>query len=136
MKTTRSSKNNAVLGALRSIVIGSVVGAVLCAVLLAACAFGFVQAKHIPQFAIDPIIIAVSALSSFVAGYIAARMSKKNGLVLGALSGLFLFLLFLLAGVIALHEAFILSTLTRLAVMVLGGAIGGLIAVSKKSKIK
>ena len=58
------------------------------------------------------------------------------GLLFGAISGLLLFILFLLAGVIVFHGAPVLTTLTRLAVMVLAGAIGGLLSVSKKSKIK
>ena len=128
MKMTRSNKNSTVLGAVRAVVIGAVCGAVLCAGLLALFAFGFVKASYIPQFAINPIIIAVSAFSAFAAGFFAAKVSKKNGLLFGAISGLLLFVLFLLAPV--------LTTLTRLAVMVLAGAIGGLLSVSKKSKIK
>ena len=65
MKMTRSNKNSTVLGAVRAVVIGAVCGAVLCAGLLALFAFGFVKASYIPQFAINPIIIAVSAFSAF-----------------------------------------------------------------------
>ena len=80
MKMTRSNKNSTVLGAVRAVVIGAVCGAVLCAGLLALFAFGFVKASYIPQFAINPIIIAVSAFSAFAAGFFAAKVSKKNGL--------------------------------------------------------
>ena len=87
MKMTRSNKNSTVLGAVRAVVIGAVCGAVLCAGLLALFAFGFVKASYIPQFAINPIIIAVSAFSAFAAGFFAAKVSKKNGLLFGAISG-------------------------------------------------
>lgn len=136
MKMTRPNKNRSVLGAVRSVVIGAVCGAVLCAALLAAFAFGFVKTGYIPQFAINPIVIAVSALSAFAAGFFAAKVSGKNGLLFGALSGLLLFALFLLAGVAVFQGAPVMTTLTRFAVMVLAGAIGGLLSVSKKSKIK
>ena len=136
MKMTRSNKNRTVLGAVRAVVIGAVCGAVLCAGLLAVFAFSFVKVGYIPQFAINPIIIAVSAFSAFVSGFFAAKVSKKNGLFFGAISGLLLFELFLLAGVIAFQGPPVLTTLTRFAVMVLAGAIGGLLSVSKKSKIK
>ena len=72
----------------------------------------------------------------FCSGILFGEVSKKNGLLFGAISGLLLFILFLLAGVIVFHGAPVLTTLTRLAVMVLAGAIGGLLSVSKKSKIK
>ena len=78
MKMTRSNKNSTVLGAVRAVVIGAVCGAVLCAGLLALFAFGFVKASYIPQFAINPIIIAVSAFSAFAAGFFAAKVSKKE----------------------------------------------------------
>ena len=78
MKMTRSNKNSTVLGAVRAVVIGAVCGAVLCAGLLALFAFGFVKASYIPQFAINPIIIAVSAFSAFAAGFFAAKVSKST----------------------------------------------------------
>ena len=96
MKMTRSNKNRTVLGAVRAVVIGAVCGAVLCAGLLAVFAFSFVKVGYIPQFAINPIIIAVSAFSAFVSGFFAAKVSKKNGLLFGAISGLLLFVLFCL----------------------------------------
>lgn len=136
MKNTKHLNENPILGALRSIVIGSVAGAALCAALLGACALAFVSAGNIPQNTISPMVIALSVLSSFVAGFISAKISHKRGLVLGALSGLLLFVLFLVSGLIASREAISVTVIMRMLVMILSGAIGGLLAVSKKTKIK
>jgi len=57
-------------------------------------------------------------------------------LAYGTLSGLLLFVLFLVSGLIASHEAVSAASGMRMLVMALSGAVGGLLAVSKKSKIK
>ncbi len=136
MKNTKHLSENPIFGALRSIVIGSVAGAALCAALLGLCALGFVSAGHIPQSLISPMVIALSVFSSFMAGFIAAKVSHKRGLAYGALAGLMLFALFLISGLIASHEALSVNVVMRMLVMVLSGALGGLMAVSKKTKVK
>ena len=136
MKNTKHLSENPIFGALRSIVIGSVAGAALCAALLGLCALGFVSAGHIPQSLISPMVIALSVFSSFMAGFITAKVSHKRGLAYGALAGLMLFALFLISGLIASHEALSVNVFMRMLVMILSGALGGLMAVSKKTKVK
>lgn len=136
MKSKKHLAENPILGALRSIVIGSVAGAVLCAALLGAFALAFVSAGHIPQSMISPMMLALSVLSAFTAGFVTAKISRKRGLAYGALSGLLLFVLFLVSGLIASHEAISFAAGIRMIVMIISGAIGGLLAVSKKSKVK
>ena len=136
MKSKKHLTENPILGAMRSIVVGSVVGAALCATLLGAFALAFVSSGHIPQNLISPMMLALSVLSSFAAGFVTAKISRKRGLAYGALSGLLLFVLFLVSGLIASHEPISITAGIRMAVMVISGAIGGLLAVSKKSKVK
>lgn len=136
MKSSRHLSGNPVFGAFRAILIGAVTGAAVCAALLGAFALAFVSAGHIPQTLISPMVIALSVLSSFVAGFVCARISKKMGLVYGALTGLFLFALFLISGLIASHEPLSMAAGIRMIVMTLGGALGGVFGVSRKSKIK
>nr|WP_319488108.1 TIGR04086 family membrane protein [uncultured Caproiciproducens sp.] len=136
MKSKKHLTENPILGALRSIVIGSVAGAVLCATLLGAFALAFVSAGHIPQNLISPMMLALSVLSAFTAGFATAKISRKRGLAYGALSGLLLFVLFLVSGLIASNEAISFTAGIRMIVMIISGAIGGLLAVSKKSKVK
>ncbi|MDF1495113.1 TIGR04086 family membrane protein [Caproiciproducens sp. CPB-2] len=139
MKSKKHLKHlneNPMFGALRSILLGTVVGAVICAALLGVFALAFVSAGHIPQNLISPMMLGLSVLASFVAGFVTAKISRKRGLAYGALSGLLLFVLFLVSGMIASHEPVSLTAGIRMLVMVLSGAIGGLLAVSKKSKVK
>lgn len=136
MNSTKYLKENPIFGALRSIVIGCVVGAALCAALLGVFALAFVSAGHIPQDFVTPLVIGISVISAFFAGLVTAKISKKRGLIYGMLSGLLLFLLFLVAGLAASHEPLSLEAGIRMIVMILAGAIGGFLGVSRKTKIK
>lgn len=137
IKSSKSIRQKPLLDAIRAIVIGSVVGALFCAVLLGALALAFVSAESIPQGLLAPLVIAVSVLSSFAAGYVAARISKKRGMLFGAASGLLLFALFLFAGLAVSNKATEPAQAgIRLLVMILSGSIGGILSVSKKAKPK
>ncbi len=136
MKNTKQLSENPVFGALRSIVIGCVVGAAFCAALLGVFSLAFVSAGNVPQDFISPLVIGVSVLSAFLAGLVSSKISKKRGLIYGLLSGVLLFLLFLFAGLVSSHEPVSVESGMRLLVMAISGAIGGLIGVNKKSKVK
>ena len=123
------------LKAIRAIVIGSVAGAALCAVLLGILSLAFVSAENIPQGLLSPLVIAVSVLSAFLAGFIAAKLARKRGLLFGAAAGLLLFALFLISGLAASNKAADPAVPGgRLLVMFLSGAIGGLVAVSNRPR--
>ena len=123
------------LKAIRAVVLGSVAGAALCAVLLAILSLAFVSAENIPQGLLSPLVIAVSVLSAFLAGFTAAKLSRRRGLLFGAAAGLLLFALFLLSGLAVSNKAADPAVPgIRLLVMLLSGAIGGLAAVSGRSR--
>lgn len=137
MKSSKSIRQKPVLDSIRAIVIGSVAGALICAVFLGISALVFVSAENIPQGVLSPLVIAVSVLSAFAAGYIAARISKKRGMLFGAASGILLFALFLFSGLAVSNKAVEpAQSGMRLLVMILSGAIGGVLAVSRKTKSK
>lgn len=125
------------LDAIRAIVIGSVTGALLCAIILCVLSLAFVSAESIPQGLLSPLVIAVSVISAFLAGYIAAKISGKRGLLFGAAAGMLLFALFLFSGLVMSTKATEpVQAGTRLLTMVLSGSIGGFLSVNKKTKPK
>ena len=82
-------------------------------------------------------VIAISALSAFFAGIIVGRIAGKNGLILGSLTGLLLyFLIWIVGAICGGSPIFTVSAVIRLAVMILAGAIGGLVSVNKRSRTK
>ncbi len=126
-----------ILAAVRAVVVGALSGAVLCAVLLALCTLAFVSSENVPHGFLQPFVICISVFSSFFAGYVTARLLKQRGLIFGMVSGLLLFLLFFLSGLVLSQNACVASEVTvRLLTMVISGGLGGLLAVSRKSRRK
>jgi len=76
------------------------------------------------------------AIGSFLSGFFAAKRLTKNGLIIGAICGFLLFILFTLIGVAAFGSAPGASTLIRLLIFVTSGAIGGIIGVGNADKRK
>lgn len=136
MKGSNAAGQKPILSAIRAIIIGAVAGAAVCAVLLALCALAFVSTENIPHDFLPAFIIAVSVISSFFAGFITAKISKQRGLIYGSMAGLLLFILFLVSGLAASQSTVSSEAFIRLLVMLLSGAIGGLVAVSRKSRRK
>jgi putative membrane protein (TIGR04086 family) len=136
MKNNRERSVNPLLDTLRPIVFGAFGGALICAVLLAVCAFAFVSSKHLPQSMIQSLVLGIAAISAFFSGYIAAKISRARGLMFGVFAALALFLLFFICGIVVANETVAFSTLIRLIIMLIVGAIGGIIGVNKKSKNK
>ena len=126
-----------VLAAVRAVVIGTFAGAVLCAALLALCTLAFVSSENVPHGFLQPFVIFISVLSSFFGGYVTARLLKQRGLIFGMVSGTLLFLLFFLAGLVLSQSHSVTSeAAARFAVMLISGGVGGLLAVSRRSRRK
>jgi putative membrane protein (TIGR04086 family) len=134
MKGSGSSGQKSVLFAIRTVIIGTLSGAALSAVLLVICTYAFVSSENIPQDFLPAFIIAVSLLSSMFAGFISAKISRQYGLVYGSMTGLLLFLVFLLSGFAVAHGTSSGGgSFLRFVLMLLSGGIGGLISVNGKS---
>lgn len=136
MKNNRISAQNPIITSLRAMVAGTVTGAAICAALFALSALAFVSSKNVPQSFLSPFVIVVCTVSSFGGGFITAKISRKRGLIFGMLTGLLLFLLFLISGVLVSANNFTVLCWVRLALMLLASAFGGFLAVNKASRHK
>lgn len=118
---------------LRPIAWGVGIGAVACTVLLL-IASAILTTGAIPQTAVSPIAFAILTVSAFVGGLIAARLSRERGLLTGALVGLLLFLLTAVLGLLILQALDGTSMLLKVALMIGGGALGGVLGVNVKRR--
>jgi putative membrane protein (TIGR04086 family) len=135
LKYDKSSRaENPMMDALKAIVLGACFGAVFCMIGLIACALVFMGAKSIPYQMIQQIVLVICGLGALLSGYLCVRISRKNGLLFGFLAALLLFLLMLLVSAAAIQEPLTQQSLLRGLLMVIAGAIGGVIGVNKKSK--
>lgn len=136
MKKTKehSETYGMIIRAIRQIGIGVVIGAGFCAILLVIVAFLFLKMQKVPVTALNPISIGISALGSFLAGLVTGKLSHQRGLLYGGITGLVLFAVFLVSNLSVTGIPLSWVAFSRMGIMVISGAIGGLLAVSKKKK--
>jgi putative membrane protein (TIGR04086 family) len=113
----------------RPVLAGTAVGILTCAVLMLVLA-GLLAAKDIPQGAITPLAVSAAALGSVLGGFVAAKMAKERGWLLGLVCGLLLYLAVLLAGGFSLlRHAGDMGWLVRLAALPGSAMLGGILGV-------
>lgn len=106
---------------------------VVCLVLL--FIFSFLMSKmDISASLISPITIAITAVTGFVSGFVCARITRKNGLVMGAICSAILFLIFWLFSAICLKEGISVLGIVKLVLLVVSGCLGGVLGVNKKER--
>ena len=118
---------------LRPVLVGVAVGLIGCIGLLMLMAL-VVQSVDVPRAAILPLAIAAAALGAFAAGLTAAAVARQKGLLLGAVCGLVLFLLILLAGVAQYAGVSGGNAAIKFAVLLLCGSIGGVLGVNLRKR--
>ena len=77
---------------------------------------------------------AILALGGFLAGFVAARIRRQNGMAIGALSGVLLYLLYLGLSLLTFGLAFGPMAITKLAICVIPACLGGVWGVNYRKK--
>lgn len=111
--------------------IGSLVGVILFFALTALASFILWKTdsdESIYKF----VLLLIGAVASFTGGFVAVRPTRKNGIAVGALSALPVYLLEILASVLVSKSGIGVIGWIMLAVQILVAAIGGIIAVNKR----
>ena len=76
----------------------------------------------------------ILALGGFLAGFVAARIRRQNGMAIGALSGVLLYLLYLGLSLLTFGLAFGPMAITKLAICVIPACLGGVWGVNYRKK--
>ena len=106
---------------------------VLCLLILLVMA-AVMAGGTIPAWAVSPMAIGAAAVSSLAGGWVASRLSRERGLLYGAATGLLLFLLTVAAGFTLLQGLRDSVLLVKLAMMVVAGAVGGILGVNSRRR--
>lgn len=78
--------------------------------------------------------VAIGCISSFISGYTSARITKINGMIVGTCAGFLIFIILFISG-LAKGDVLTLTTLIKITIYTLCGAIGGIKGVNKKEKL-
>lgn len=117
----------------RPIAWGLLFGTLVCALLLLVIA-AIMTAQDVPQGLVTPLAMVAAAGGSFFGGLISARIAKENGLLIGALCGLLLYVLIAFTGALFFRDAQGQYTLIKLLILTACGAVGGVIGVNLRKK--
>lgn len=118
----------------KAILFGTITGTFSSIFILVVLSFLFVKSQNIPIFVITPLTMFIIALGAFVSGYISARILRNNGLLYGIISGFIMFIIVFISGLMISGREISTLSLVKLTLMLLMGAIGGIIGVNKKVK--
>lgn len=137
MKSYKRVKNNIIdKKLLRCLIIGILCGIAVTAILTVICSFVIMISGKYPADAISFISLAFLGIGGLAGGYIAARLNKNSGLIVGGLTGFIIFLIILIAGLSSSFGTVTLFTLYKLIVLVIFSMLGGILGVNKQKKIK
>lgn len=132
MKITKT--NNISKKLTRGLIIGIAVSVAFTALITLILAFILDKSGKLPYSALDYITLAAGALGTFAGGYVAARIIKSSGLIVGAITGAVVFTLTFIIGLT--RGGISLFALYRLTAYVFASLLGGILGVNKGDKIK
>ncbi len=128
---------NSIWPLVRASLLGCGCGALVCALLLLLASAVLASLDQIPEVALQPIIMVSAVVGGFLAGFIGARILDHMGLIVGV--GASFLLLLLLMGISLLlpgESCGLSSEITKACAILLSGALGGMVSVGKKKKIR
>ena len=120
----------------KAILFGTIGGMILCTAELLLAAGALSQLKTIPDSALSTITMVFASLGALGGGYIAVRIAKCRGMFYGVLTGMALFFVVVIAGLCMSTESITLATVIKAAAMLLSGAVGGVVAVNRKQRVR
>ena len=97
------------------------------------------KSRLAPAVTVDPLHglgQSTAALGALGGGYIAVRIAKCRGMFYGVLTGMALFFGVVIAGLCTSTESITLATVIKAAAMLLSGAVGGVVAVNRKQRVR
>ncbi len=120
---------------IKSVVTGVICGLLVSIILMSVCAVVILKGG-LPQGDILGYVLAgFLAAGAFAGGFIAAKLNKGAGLVAGAITGGVMLFLIVSAAAIKGEVAFSALFFIKAAATVLGGALGGILAMKEKKHI-
>ncbi len=136
MKNDKSQNSGAIKKTVKAVAFGTVIGILICMLMLLIISFVFVKMQSIPEAAVVPSAIFTACAGAFAGGYFSARIKKSTGMISGVLSALTMFIVLLLTGTAYSGDGFGIISILRMVVMLISGAIGGILGVNKRKRRK
>ena len=113
--------------------IGALVGLILCIVFSLIAAF-VVSVGDLPHRSVMPISMAIIGLSSFIGSLVSGKIHKRQGLIIGALTGAVMLAVILAAGFFVPDESAGATMLLKALATLVPSLVGSVIGVNLRRK--
>lgn len=96
---------------------------------------GFIISNfNVPVPSISTIVLVCAGISSFIGGFIAAKIHRRQGLVIGLISGLVFIAVIIMCALIGTGSLFSVDSLIKYVVIITAAMLGGSFGVNHKPK--
>lgn len=121
---------------IKSVATGTLCGLLTGIILMCVFAVVMLKTSLLPSSVLDLAMAGVLGAGAFVGGFVSARMNRGAGLIVGALTGAVMLSAIVLTSAFSGKADFSMLLPIKLAASLTGGALGGILAVREKKKIK
>ena len=120
---------------IKAIILGVMSSACIMAILMSITAVILTTSALLPYEYLTYIMFFIEAISVFFGGYIASRINKSKGLILGFINGSIIFTAITLSGLFTSGDTITYLTLLKLVIILVFSILGGIKGVNLKEKI-
>lgn len=136
MKAVKSNLNVINKRVIKSVFFGVTVGCLLIIILMILSAVIFLQTGKYPAQYLNIMTLIFLGTGALAGGYITGRLRKASGLAYGAVTGGIMFAIVFVSGLSKIGAGLTVMCLLKLVVLTVFAALGGILGVNKKKKIK
>lgn len=91
---------------------------------------------NVPVPSISTIVLVCAGISSFIGGFIAAKIHRRQGLIVGLISGLIFVAVIIMCALLGTGSLFSVDSLIKYVVIITAAMIGGSLGVNHKPKLR
>lgn len=136
MRAVKTKLNSLDTKAVKAVISGTVIAVISSIVVTVIISFIITLLGKLPENSLEYISLAILGIGSLIGGYIAGRINKSSALIIGILTGIFILVIVLFAGINTISNGFEVLSLFKLIIILLFSITGAVTGVNKKQKFK
>lgn len=120
---------------IKSTIFGTLCALLITIILISLLSFIILSTGLLPTEITNYVLVALLSIGTFWGGFIATKINKSAGLVVGSVTGFAVFMLVTILGLIKNNDALEVLTLLKLIATLIFGALGGIAGLKKSDRI-
>lgn len=120
---------------LKAVLFGTVCGLLVTVIFTCILSVIILTSGLLPVDITNYVMVALLSMGAFVGGFIATKITKSAGLVIGLITGFVIFMLITIFGLIKSNDSITMLTLIKLVAALILGGLGGIAGLRKKERI-